>query len=114
MARPWPTFVRMASSGFFDERGAAPFAFGIADAEEEIAQEFGAAFGVVHFDVELHGVDFSLGIFERGDGVVGVAGGAKARGHFAHVIAVAVPDAEGFRDASEERRCRGAVFTLYL
>ena len=42
-------FFSNGCGGFFDEGRAAPFGFGFADAEEEIAEEFGAAFGVVYF-----------------------------------------------------------------
>ena len=103
MALLWPTLVRMAS--VVSTMNEEPLiTFGIADTEKEIAEKFGAAFRVVYFDMELHGVDFSLGIFERGDGVIRVACGAKARRYLAHMIAVAIPDAQSFRDSREKRR----------
>ncbi len=102
MARPCPTLVRIAS--VVSSMNAVPLHFGLgfANAEEEIAEEFGAAFRVIHLDVKLHGVNFTVRIFERRDGVVGVAGGVKTGWNFADVVAVAVPDAEGVGHAGEE------------
>ena len=85
-------FGSNARDGFFDEGGTAPLFLGVADAEEEIAEQLSALFRVIDFDVELDGVDFAGGIFERGDGVVGVAGGAETGGQLADVVAVTVPD----------------------
>ena len=89
-----PTFFRIASVVSSMKAEPLHLGFGLADAEEEIAEEFGAAFGVIYFDVELDGIDFSLRIFERGDGIVGVACGVKTGRDFADMIAVTIPDAE--------------------
>src|SRR5579863_5479993 len=109
------TVADLRSNGcyrFLNEGGAAPFRFGFANAEEKIAEEFRAAFGVVYLNVELDGINFSLWIFESGDGVVRVARRAEAARKFADVVAVAIPDAEGFGDAGKERGCGGALFAM--
>jgi len=80
--------------------------FGFADAEKEIAEKFCAAFGVVYFDVELHGVDFAQG---SSSAAIRCRCGLwrKNPWEFTDVIAVAVPDTEGFRYACEEVRFAG-------
>ena len=71
--------------GFFDERSPAPLRLRLANVEEKISQQFGAAFGVIYFGMKLDGINLALGIFHRGDGIFRAPDGTKSlrevRGH---------------------------------
>ena len=62
-----------------NELGWGPVGLGVADAEEEVAQQFGAARSVAHLGVKLHRPDVALRIGNAGDGVGGFARSAKNR-----------------------------------
>jgi hypothetical protein len=59
-----PYFGANCFGGFLDESGAAPFLFGFADAEEEIAEDFGAAIGVADLGMKFDGINFAVRIFD--------------------------------------------------
>src|ERR1700682_272162 len=79
---------------FFDEGGAAPFRFGLADAKEKFSKDFRAAIGVFHLGVKFNSVNFALRVFDSGDSVFRTPGGAKARRKRHDMVAVAIPDAQ--------------------
>src|SRR5207245_7078717 len=73
-----PYFRSNGSGGFFDEGRAAPLFFGFANAEEKIAEDFGAPVGVADLGMELDGVNFAVGILGCGDGAGCAVEGGEA------------------------------------
>ena len=88
--------------GGLDEVFGGPVGLGIADAEEEIAEQFGAVFGVVDFGVELHGPDIPRGIGDSGDGVGGLGGEVKSGREGLGAVAVGHPGGHGGGEFGEE------------
>src|SRR6266404_4718319 len=89
-----PYFRSNRSGGFFDEGRAAPLFFRFANAEEKIAEDFGAPVGVADLGMKLDGVNFAVGIFDCRDGAVCAAHGAKAWWKSDDMVAVTIPDAQ--------------------
>src|ERR1700739_3501846 len=87
-----------------DKSCAAPKGPRVADVEHKIAKDFRAAVGMPDLRVELNGVELTRRVFSGGDRVAGLASHVEAGGQGAHVIPVAVPDAEFLRNAREEGR----------
>ena len=54
--------------GIHDESGAVPTEFGVANSENKIAENVGAALGMQNFGMKLHGVDSARRVFRGGDG----------------------------------------------
>jgi len=92
MAHLSPTFWRIALDGFFDEGGAVPFGFGFADFEQEIAKDFRAAIGVIHFGMKFDGVNLALHVFDGARPRWPSCHATKALRPRSHMIAVAVPN----------------------
>src|SRR6202162_5392430 len=97
MARPLPTCLRIDST--VSAMKAAPLHSGCAwqISKTKLAKDFGAAIRMAHFRMELDSVQFPRRVFGGGHGTARFSGHMKARGQCAHMIAVAVPDAELFR-----------------
>src|SRR5712671_352716 len=89
-----PYFRSNGSGGFFDEGRAAPLFFGFANAEEKIAEDFGAPVGVADLGMELDGVNFAVRIFDGSDGAVRAANGAEAWRESDDMVAVTIPDTQ--------------------
>src|SRR6266404_1450051 len=76
----------------------------VANLENKIAQDFGAAVRVPHLGMKLHGVKFPRRVFGCGHRVSRLSGDMKSRRESPHVIAVAVPNAQPARQAREQSR----------
>ena len=77
-----PLVAHLPANGFHrfgDEGRAAPIGPRAANRENEIAQDFRAALGVLHFGMELHREDAPRGILGRGKRLARRAGDVKAR-----------------------------------
>ncbi len=89
-----------------DELGGGPVGLGVADTEEEVAQQLGSLRCVPDLGVELHRPDVARGIGDAGHGIGGAGGERKAGGQFQGFIAMGHPDVERFREAGKQRNLR--------
>ena len=80
IARAPSACLRMASTVSAMKPARLQFCFGAADLEHKIAQNFGAALGVMHLGMKLHGVEPLRGILDRRHGIVRAPGHVKSRG----------------------------------
>jgi hypothetical protein len=105
-----PYYLANGSNGLFDEGGAVPGGGCAADGEDEVTEDFGAAFGVIDFGMELHGEKAAAGIFGGRDGGGGSFGEyAEALGEANDVVAVALPNTEMIGKAGEQGGDVGTV-----
>jgi hypothetical protein len=75
--------------------GHGPVLRGLADANEEVAHDIGAALGVKHLGMELDAVEIALQVLDGGElGVIGRADRGKARRQLDQAVAMRVPDPE--------------------
>ncbi len=102
-----PPAAHLPANGFHrfrDEGSAAPIGTRAAHRENEIAQNLVAAFGVLHFGMELHRVDPPCRVLRGGKSAGARAGDLEAGRQRAHVIAMAHPDLQPPRQSHEKRR----------
>ena len=95
--------------GFGNKGSAVPVLPGVANAEDKIAEDVGAALGVPDFRVKLDAIEMARGIFNRGNRIIGAADGLEACGQAHDVVAVAIPHLHMLRDVSEKR---GILFAV--
>ncbi len=102
MAWPSPTCSRIAETRRLDELGRGPVGLGVADAEEEVAQQLGSPGGVPDLGMKLHRPDVARGIGDTGHGIGGTRGQSKSGGQLQGLISMRHPDVEGLRQAGKQ------------
>jgi hypothetical protein len=94
-----------------DEPGAVPVLLRAAHLENEIAQNFRAAFSVIHFRMEFEPVESLSNVFHGANRIVRSPGDSKTFRQSNHMISVAVPD---FELAGTVRKKLGAILNVKL